>query len=431
MKPPRQAAAFVLAQWLRSGEFPDRLLDARSEDRGLVMEMVYGAVKRRRTLDWALRRCVASRIDPRAEPYLLVGAYQVLFLPDVPDHAAVHETVEAAKGVLTPVAVGFLNAVLRRLLRDREALRRELRSQPLAIRESHPDAMVNRWRKRLGPGRTVRLCRWNNEAAEVVLCRNRNRIEAAAFEAAARSAGIELAPHPHAPDRYWILPRGVPVTSVPGYADGAFSVQDPSMQTPVDLLGLQAGHSVLDACAAPGGKTALIAQVLGPEGTIVAMDSQPDRCERLRENLARLQMPGVRIVTGDASNPVRALGRCEFDRVLLDAPCTNTGVLRRRGDARWRFSIERMSALVAAQRALLDGTAPLVKPGGTLVYAVCSLEPEEGGDGLREWLAAHPEFRMSREVSLIPPDSGTDGLYAARIFRHAEEPGGARRVSRR
>jgi 16S rRNA (cytosine967-C5)-methyltransferase len=212
------------------------------------------------------------------------------------------------------------------------------------------------------------------------------------------------------------------VPDLPGYAEGAFAVQDPSTAAAVNLLDPRPGERILDACAAPGGKTVAVADVLAGNGSVVAMDLHRDRLALLRDSMKRTRCRGVDVVRGNASRPEdvdRVSGGEAFDRILLDVPCSNTGVLRRRPDARWRFTTERLGDLVRRQRAILDGAAPFLKPGGTLVYSTCSLEPEEGPDQVNTWLRGNSRFEHVATSSLFPPDSGTDGIFAAAVRRRA------------
>lgn len=416
----RNVIAEILAAWLRSRDFPDHSVASVATDRAFVMEVLYGCVKRWRTLEWITRRCVTGKSQPAAVPFLLIGLYQVVFMTDVADYAAVNETVEASKKKLSPAGSGFVNAVLRRALREKKDILRKLRAQPLAVRESHPDLLVDRWKSRFTAGRTVRLCKWNNGSPDVVLCINQARTTLADYAAMLKEKGLEAIPHPFESRSCLIVPRGVPIPALPGFGDGLFSVQDPSMLTPVKLLAPEPGDRILDACAAPGGKTMLIAEKTGPTGSLTAMDLREDRLDGLMENLARMRFDGVKVVAGDAASPAAVLDGMLFDRILADVPCTNTGVLRRRADARWRFTLERLKSLLKTQRSILNGLAPFLKPGGTLVYSTCSLEEEEGGQLVRGWLQGHPDFFLDREIVLLPPDTGTDGLYAARLCKVAE-----------
>lgn len=415
---PRAVAAGILAQWLVTGDFPDRLVDAVTHDRGVIMEMVYGSVRRRRSLEWCMQAMVQRRTPEAAQACLLVGAYQLLFMDSVAAHAAVHETVSVAKRAGGPRLAGFVNHVLRRVSERVSQLKSDLARAPLGIRESFPDPLVDRWEKRLGPERAARLCRWNNERPRVIIRINRARTTLADMQARLTQAQVEAAPHPFRPETCLTLSSGVAVPALPGFAEGLWMVQDPSTLLSVEWLDPQPGQRVLDACAAPGGKTILIGEALQGRGTLVAMDVHEDRLAPLRANLARMQV-AAEVVLADARDPAldSALGTERFDRILIDAPCTNTGVLRRRPDARWRYTVPRMKALARTQGGLLENLAPRLKPGGLLVYSTCSLEPEEDGEVVSAWLGRHGDFELLRSESLFPPETETDGAFAALIRR--------------
>ena len=432
----RAVAAEVLRKWLSTGDFPDRLIEYVDADRAFVMEVVFGVARWKRAIEWVIGRCTKRAPDDNVTPYLFVGLYQILLMDSVAGYAAVNETVEAIKAGPASQAAGFLNAVLRRVLRESATIREEIKRQSPGIRESHPDILVDRWTRRFGENKMLELCRWNNRRAEVTIRPNMRKIFMEDFLAMLKSAGVKAFPHPFAPDECLVLPHGARVTDLPGWSDGLFSVQDPSTITAVNLLDPQPGEIVLDACAAPGGKTVLIGERMQDNGHIVAVDLSKDRILMLRANLRRMGLCAVSVVEGDASieesvrnafdqtisDPVGSAnqGRAQvklFDRVLLDVPCTNTGVLRRRPDARWRFSLERMADLVDIQRALLENTVRLLKPGGVLVYSTCSLEPEECNEIVQSWVNATAAFEISASVELFPPETGTDGIYAAALRR--------------
>jgi 16S rRNA (cytosine967-C5)-methyltransferase len=415
----------VLARWLATEEFPDRLLDEAPAHAAAAVEIVYGVVRRRRELEWVLDRLADRRPDRALLAHVLAGLYEILHMEETPAHAAVHEAVESVKEALSAREARFTNAVLRRALRERDGLLAALADQPAGIRLSHPDALLARWRGQFGEAAAVRLCEWDNGRAETIV-----RVSAAAGGAAAyrqrlREAGIEAEPHPARPESCLVLPRGARVTELPGYADGAFVVQDPSGMAAVDLLDPRPGETVLDGCAAPGGKASLIAERMRGEGRLVASDLHADRVARLRENLARVGANWVEVAQADlaagAGERATALGAAGaaagFDAVLLDVPCSNTGVLRRRPDAKWRFSQERLERLCGLQASLLRAGAGLVAPGGRLVYSTCSLEREENEDAVERFLAENQAFERAGAVRLVPPDSGTDGAYAALLAR--------------
>jgi len=338
-------------------------------------------------------------------------------MDSVPPHAAVHESVEAVVELAGRRYAGLVNAVLRRVAGDRDLLLAALAQQSLGIRESHPDLLVRRWKQHYGAERTDALCRWNNERPRVVIHVDTRRIGFSEYQAALEAVGVAAEPHPARPAECLALAPGTAVTHLPGYADGQFTVQDPATITAVDAMDPQPGERVLDACAAPGGKLLLMAARMHNQGDLVAMDTHRDRLIPLRANVERMGVT-ANIVRGDAREPAAArLGPDPFQGILLDVPCSNTGVLSRRPDARWRFAPGRLDKLVATQRAMLDNLAPLVARGGRLVYSTCSLEPEENERQIAAFIQDHPGFRLESQTLLFPPESQTDGAYVAQLRR--------------
>lgn len=418
----RGVAAAILATWLERGDFPDRALETVTADRAFVQELVFGVVRQRRALEWVLRKLVEREPERPMFALALVGLYQLLWLTDVAPFAAVHETVEAAKAVAGARAANFLNAVLRRAQRETAALANELKQLQPALRLSHPDVLFDRWSAHYGTAKALAICQWNNTPGETVL--RINTVTPEKFFEQLKLAGIAAKPLSALGHDFCILPRGVRVTEVPGYREGWFAVQDPATSLAVDFLAPQPGESILDACAAPGGKALDIAARLQGSGFVVALERHADRLARLRENVARAGGGLIHVVQGDAAAPeparqeLLAAGRGEyFDGLLLDVPCSNTGVLRRRPDARWRFAEDRQKKLVETQFRILHGASALVRPGGRLVYSTCSIEPEENELLIKRWLADRYEFRLVRQRLLLPSLEKTDGAYAALIAR--------------
>ena len=414
----RGVAAEIVARWLRTADFPDRLMIAVAADRAFITEVVYGTVKRRRELDWVVKQCAHGRPEPALRACVLVGLYQLLHMTAIEPYAAVSETVEAAKCVAGVAGARFANAILRRVQREGKALGVALSAQSPGLRESHPDELVNRWVARYGEADTLALMRWDNGAADVVVRANTTRTSLVDLQRRFAEAGVGCLPHAFAPDKCLTVARGARVESLPGWLEGLFTVQDPSTVAAAELVGAQPGETVLDACAAPGGKLAVLAEQMQGQGRLVAMDLHENRLALLRSNLERLGLSNwVQVMQGDigAAEGVALNALGPFDRILMDVPCTNTGVLRRRPDARWRFSTTRLATMVELQARLLDGAARLLRPGGMIVYSTCSLEPEEGEERVRAWLASQPLFELTAERRLFPPRDGTDGAYAAAL----------------
>ena len=395
----RREAIFVLTRWLETHDFPDRLIPD-VPDRAFITDLVYTTVRRHRTLLWALEQLVKKMPKGETEAALLIGACQILFMPSVADYAAVNETVEAAK-LASKQTAGLVNAVLRNLLRKRDALLADLAKQSLGIRTSHPDSLITRWLEHFGETETLALCEWNNTPADTY-----------------------IASPPGAPEPFSLVPHGTRVDALPGYAEGAFIVQDPGTAPAVELLAVKPGLKVLDACAGPGGKTVQIAWRMGKPSSdsnhvLVALDLHEDRLETVRANLARTKQTWVTVCQGDLTdNPRAALDPFGlFDRILIDAPCSNSGVLRRRPDARWRWTTKRMKKLASTQAVMLENALALLAPGGRLVYSTCSLEPEENRKQIAALRRVHPELTCIAVEERIPTRSQTDGAFACALER--------------
>lgn len=413
----RGQAAALVAEWLERGTFADVLLQGLSRDRGFLTEVVNGTLRWYRALDYV--RAVLAPRQPRANVHalLLTSSYELLFMDHSEAYAVVDQSVEAARAMGGPKVAGFVNALLRRVAGDPKGWRARIDQQPPAVRWSHPDLLIQRWHARYGLEGLAGLCQWNNGRPEVVLRVETSRVSLRSFCERLDLDRVRHHPHPARPDECLCLEQGGALDQLPGYAEGWFAVHDPSTLAAVDLLAAQPGERVLDACAAPGGKTLALASRMKGEGELLALDVEPNRLRRVVENVTRMGQGWVKTALIDLTQNRRDLADASFDAVLLDVPCTNTGVLRRRPDARWRFDEPRLAGALDLQRRLLDAAAPLVKTGGRLVYSTCSLEAEENADQVRTWLARNPGFVLEDERALVPPGSQTDGAYAARLRR--------------
>lgn len=388
----RRTAAFVVARWLLTKEFPANLLPD-GPDRAFVQDLVYTVIRRLRPLRHILGAFVKQWPKGELEALLYVGAAQVLYMDDVPDFAAVNETVSAAKACENPSIARVVNGVLRNLIRQRASvsLGTEL--------ETFPTALVRRWTARFGAANAERLAAWHNAPAVTYL---------------ARKDGT-----------FTQLERGQKVSDVPGFATGDFIVQDPGTHLAVALLDPQPGERILDACAAPGGKTV---QLAWRGADVTACEINPRRRARLEENLRRLKLADVKVVGDLRDVRDKRLNSQTFDystirpfdhfpKVLVDAPCSNTGVFRRRPDARWNWSEAKLAELVRLQAEILDAAAAHVALGGTLVYSTCSNEPEENGEQVEAFLARHPDFTLRETSESVPFETGHDGAFAAALVR--------------
>ena len=379
----RRTAAFAVARWLATKDFPSTMLP-EGPDRAFVQDLVYTTIRRIRSLRAVLGLLVAKWPKGELEALLYVGAAQVLYMDEVPDFAAVNETVEAAKLCNNKSIAKVVNGVLRNLIRRRAEFEAQIAAAPLEERESFPTELVRRWTARFGAENAAKLCAWHNVPAKTFLARRDGSF-------------VELE-------------RGRKVADVLGYAEGEFIVQDPGTALAVELMDVTPGDVVLEACAAPGGKTT---QLAWRGAKVTACEVNPKRRKRLEKNLERV---GVAVEVEDALDSSRVQS-IAFGKVLVDAPCSNTGVLRRRPDARWNWSVEKLEALVKLQAEILDQAARLVAPGGTLVYSTCSNESEENDEQVRAFVARHPDFTLDGTRESIPFESGHDGAFAARLVR--------------
>lgn len=424
---PRQIAVRILKERLSEEEYTENILEKElsketisAVDRGLCQELVYGIARWQITLDWLIARKTEGRTQKDDLRILLqLGLYQMFWLDRIPNHAAVHETVELAKNLGLGPQSGFVNAVLRSYTRERvetEKLLSDLKvSQPDAG-YSHPEWLYQRWLARWGAEKTAQLMGWNNTPPPTFARINSLKTDAAKLAAQWESERVKFAA------RSWgwtgegmvfQLDSHPPFSNMRSFQQGHFYIQDPSTLLAVQELDPQPGESVLDLCAAPGGKTTFIAQRMQNRGRITAQDNQPARLDLIRENCARLGITCVETSvapSGIIANPAK-----RFDRVLVDAPCSNTGVMRRRVDLRWRIRTEEIERLRTEQLELLRQAAPRLKPGGTMVYSTCSLEPEENAEVVKQFLAEQPQFKLEQERELLPFVEGVDGAYVAKF----------------
>ena len=411
----RAAAGWVLERTLNALAPVDSFLGSAlarfdERDQGLLRELVMGSLRWLRRLDQVIAAASSrsfEQIEPALHAPLRLAAYQLLFLDRVPAHAAVHEAVEQARLLTHRGGASFVNGVLRRIARDphlaswpveeRDPVRR------LAVAMSHPDFLVERWLRRFGAERTKALLEANNSEKPLQLLAFRDRGGRELLAEALIDVGLEVEPAMLSPLGLTVR-RGNPLAT-PSFARGDLYIQDEASQAAALIPPPLPGESVLDAAAAPGGKSfSLLARE--PAVELMLCDVSLARMTRLRANLRRLRRD-LPLVVADAGAPPLGRGRA-FDRVVLDLPCTGTGTLRRHPELKWRISAGEIGRLSTQALRLLAGVAPLVKPGGILVAITCSLEEEENEAVAQSFVAAHPEFSLLPLASRLDAPLGTE-----------------------
>jgi 16S rRNA (cytosine967-C5)-methyltransferase len=459
----RAIALSLLVESVKSEEGVDVLLDralARcsfdSRERALTVELTYGVLRRLATIDWRLEPVLDKpllRLPVAVQMILRLGAYQLLFLDRIPQSAAVNESVNLSRACTPALGrdwSGFVNAVLRALLRDPVPPWPSMEHdavQALAVRYSIPGWLCRRWVKRLGVAAAEAACKGVSIAPPLTLRVNRLITTREALLETFAQVGLVAKPTSVSPFGI-LLEDGGLVPSLPGFHEGAFYVEDEAAQLIPPLLDPQPGDIVLDACAAPGGKSTHLADLMHNTGTIYAIDRKGARLDLLRDNCRRLGIKTVAPMIGDVRHPREWVPMIEtsrlssakntkaggpsVDRILVDAPCSGLGVLRRHPEAKWRKGEQAFARHHALQCQILEAVAPCLRPGGVLVYSTCSTEPEENEDVIEEFCRAHAEFQRESLIPWLPPAAqrfvteqgafstvsnqcSMDGFYAARL----------------
>lgn len=408
----RRMAAEALLDWEDGHTYAETLVDSAArtyeiskEDRNLLNALIIGVIRNQRLLDHWIAQLRDGEIDMEVRSHLRVGLFQLLVM-GLPDHAAVNETVNSArKGIR-----GLLNALLRRTIRERDELLAQVETLEPAIRYSHPDWLVQRWTEQYGEENTLKLLEWNQQPSQTTFRVNPLKLDSAAIvsdspRATPLEGHIGFFTSKGLPPREWI-------------EDGLIYIQDPATCHSVNLLAPQADELVLDACAAPGGKSTQIAAAMCNKGTLLCTDSNEKRLPRLLRNLQRLGVEIAQTEAFDWTNPAPKKWDKHFDAILLDVPCSNTGVLRKRVDARWRMTEQSISEVTALQKLILENAISCLKPGGRLVYSTCSIDKEENTELVNSVISAHSNLTLEKEDIVHPATHQTDGAYAALIVAH-------------
>ena len=435
----RDTALRVLSAGRTASAWADASLKAQLRRDGLIgvdaalaTRIVYGVLQNRALLDFYLGAYCSqklSRLQPPLADILRIGAYQILFLDKVPDRAAVNESVELAKKNGRGAASGLVNAVLRKLSLNKAqlpAIPERDETQALSIRYSHPKWLVRRLLALLGREEAEAFLAADNAVAPLTVQVNTLRTTAAALTARLADAGVTAAAHPWVPDCLELTGSG-DLTELDAFREGLFFVQDPAAKLVSLIAAPQKGGRVIDVCAAPGGKSFGAAVAMGDEGEILACDLHENKLKRIKEGAARLGLKSIQTFAADGT-VFRPEWADSADTVLVDAPCSGLGIIRKKPDVRYK-SPDDLFTLTVAQAAILENAARYVRPGGVLLYSTCTILPEENGQVVDGFLAEHPDFSRETfalpapvgeqpgELTLWPHRHGTDGFYICRLRR--------------
>ncbi|AUQ26955.1 16S rRNA (cytosine(967)-C(5))-methyltransferase RsmB [Dickeya zeae] len=424
----RSIAATTLLQVVEQGQSLSQLLpalqrDISERDRGLLQEICFGVLRVLPQLDWYLRQLMAKPLIGKQKVLhylLMVGLYQLIHTR-IPPHAALAETVNGAVALKRPQLKGLINGVLRQFQREQEALQQRLQNNPAHY--SHPDWLLQRLKKAY-PGQWEQIVDANNQHPPMWLRVNRRHHTREAYLALLQEKGIEAHPHAHYPDAIR-LSTPCAVSLLPGFEQGFVTVQDASAQGCIHWLSPQDHEDILDLCAAPGGKTTHILEA-APHARVLAVDVDEQRLKRVRENLQRLNLH-AEVKCGDGRTPAQWCGDKCFDRILLDAPCSATGVIRRHPDIKWLRRDSDIAELASLQNTILEAIWPRLKTGGTLVYATCSVLPEENCQQIADFLQRHADAMLvdtgtpaSPGIQMLPAAEDGDGFFYAKLVKSGQ-----------
>lgn len=404
----------------------------------LATEIYYGVIRRLNTIDWILSGIVdrpLERLTPWIRNILRSGVYQLVYLNKIPTRAAVHEAVKLAKKFGHPGTASLTNAVLRRVPRTPDYPdRNDDETGFLVLKESHPRWMVQRWVKRWGYDFTLSFLEANNVPAPTFVRVNRLKTDPERLCSLLQTEGFEVAKGKYLDESLQITGVTAGLSQSTSFKQGLFFIQDEASMLPARVLDPKPGETVIDACSAPGGKSTHLAELMGDEGRIIAVDVNPKRLELVKDNSKRLGLTSIETLCVDSSRLGRMMA-VKADKILVDVPCSGLGTIRRNPDLKWRRKPDHIEALSRLQEEILRNVAPAVKPGGVLVYSTCTTEEEENEAQVRKFLSEHPEFDLDDPTRFLPQDltleenrgfivtyphiHGIDGFFVARMTRRS------------
>ena len=446
-KAPRAICLEILNRIEETDLHPDRLLTdsfkryrhLTSLDRAFLTELTYGVIRWRGKLDWLVRhfsKIPFEKIELETLNILRLGLYQILFLSRTPASAAVNESVEMAKGIRGKGGAGFVNAILRSTIRQKDEIRYpEINEDPtlhLSVVQSHPLWLVRRWVKELGVEETLRVCMFNNRISPLTLRTNTLKMDRKDLIEKLKEKGFKPVPTTYSEEGV-VLKDPPPTSELPFIKEGLYIIQDEASQLVTSILDPRPGERILDACSAPGGKTTHMAQKMENQGEIDALDLSKGKLDLIEESCQRLGIRIVRTIKGNAAGPLPIPRGMKYDRILADVPCSGFGTLRRNPDLKWRRGEEDIKRLSQLQFSILSNLSVYLKEGGILVYSTCTVFREENEAVVEAFLEGHPEFKLDRVDKFLPekfnpfieksyfktfpPRDEMDGFFVARLTK--------------
>ncbi|MEC0090052.1 16S rRNA (cytosine(967)-C(5))-methyltransferase RsmB [Paenibacillus macquariensis] len=445
----RELAMDVLTRVEQEGAYSNLQLNAGlqrasliREDAALATELVYGSIARLNTLDYFLRPFVSKGMDklqPWVRSLLRMSLYQLMYLDRIPPHAVVNEAVNIAKSRGHQGISGMVNGVLRSVIRGKDDLILPEGLTPLeriSLEQSHPRWLVKRWIKQYGEQTAEAICAANNEPPSISVRVNTTMISREKLLQEMSEHGMEVIPSPLTSVGI-LVKSGGNMALTDWYRDGFLSVQDESSMLVGEAVGSKPGMRVLDCCAAPGGKSVHIAELMKDDGVVIANDQYPHKEKLIREQAERLGLDSIETTVGDALNLGDKYAEASFDRILLDAPCSGLGVIRRKPDLKWTKTTADIEEIASLQYEMLEKISPLLKVGGILVYSTCTIEPQENEEMISRFLDNHPEFGLpvdepsswselhkmtgsqGQGIQILPQHFRSDGFFIARMQRNS------------
>lgn len=445
----RELAMDVLTRVEQEGAYSNLQLNAKlqrtsliREDAALATELVYGTIARLNTLDYFLRRYVSKdmdKLEPWVRSLLRMSLYQMMCLDRIPPHAVVNEAVNIAKSRGHQGISGMVNGVLRSILRGKDDLVLPEGLTPLeriSLEQSHPRWLVKRWIKQYGEQTAEAICAANNEPPSISVRVNTTMISRDKLIQELLEQGMEVTPSPLTSEGI-LVRSGGNMALTDWYRDGFLSVQDESSMLVGEAVGPKSGMTILDCCAAPGGKSVHMAELMKDEGVVVANDQYPHKEKLIRDQAERLGLASIETTVGDALNLRDKYPDASFDRILLDAPCSGLGVIRRKPDLKWTKTVDDIAEIASLQYELLEKISPLLRVGGILVYSTCTIEPQENEEMIERFLTNHPEFGLPVDepstwtelqkvtgsqghgIQILPQHFKSDGFFIARMQRNS------------